>query len=463
MVLSDGTAPICRHQSPLQGDGRNRRWRRVRTLSPSAPVFALTICAQFLIVSQVQGQGVVRDSVAAVSSGRGGTNIAHRDNLTLFLDNPAGLVNIPGSGRLDLGLDILATDLDYTDPLNDANGAVIPWPLPSLAQVRKSSDGRWAYGIGVVAPAGFGARYWLRHPLYGKREYHSLGALVKILPAVAHKVDDRLSVGATFGLAISHAQLEMPFNLQNGLLAGLPAILDLKTTGFAPTWSVGLQYDLSKKTTLGLAYLGETRFHLRGDVKADVSGLGFPLLKAKYDAKLDIVWPRSLGMGITHRLNDRHRVSMDVVWVNWSHAFKSMDLALTNGSNPLFNLLLGHKVRQRFPLDWRDSVAFRFGYEYFPNAKDVVRLGYIFHENPIPDATLFPLLAGTLEHAVSVGYGHQWKTWRVDAAYQFSWGPTNHVRRSRIVGGDFNHSSVKAQAHWFFLTFSRPIGVTAKK
>ena len=28
------------------------------------------------------------------------------------------------------------------------------------------------------------------------------------------------------------------------------------------------------------------------------------------------------------------------------------------------------------------------------------------------------MLAGTLEHAVSVGYGHQWSRWRIDLAYQ---------------------------------------------
>jgi long-chain fatty acid transport protein len=425
-------------------------------ISRLSTCWLVTACFVLIETSEQSAlaQGVVRDSIAATPSGRGGTNIAHFDNLSVILDNPAGLANLPERARLDFGIDLLFTDLDYTDPLNNADAEVVPFPLPQFAYARKAGNDRFAYGLGVFAPAGFGAHYDLRHALYGKREYSSLGALVKILPAAACKLGDRLSLGATFGLAASHAQLEKPLNLQTGLLAGLPCMADIKATGFAPTWSVGMQYRLSDQTTLGLAFRSETRFRLRGDAKVDVSGIGVPLLKASYDAEVDLVWPRSLGAGITHWLGDKHRVSADVVWFDWSHAFDKLDLKLTDGSNPLFRLILGPKVRDTLPLDWRDSVAFRAGYEFFPTSRDVLRAGYVYHRNPIPAATLIPNLAGTLEHAVSLGYGHKWKRWGLDVAYQYSWGPTNYVSCSRMIGGDYDHSSVKAQAHWLFVSFS---------
>jgi long-chain fatty acid transport protein len=399
-------------------------------------------------------QGVVRDSIAATSSGRGGTNIAHSDNLTILLDNPGGLVNLPERERLDFGIDLLVARLQYADPLDRATARLTPFPLPQLAYARKNADSRWAYGLGILAPAGFGATYNLRHILYGKREYSSLGALVKVLPAAAFKVDDRLSVGVAFGLGISHVQLDLPYNLQTGLLAGLPAMVDLKGSGLAPTWGAGLQYKLSEQTTAGLAFIGETRFRLRGRAKVDVSGIGFSPLKADYRDDAHLVWPASLGAGIAHRLGEKHRVSADVLWVGWSDAYDKLDLKLSDGSNPLFNLVLGRKVRDTVPLDWNDALAFRAGYELFATPTDTFRVGYIFHDSPIPSATLIPNLAGTLEHAVSIGYGHQWKRWRVDLAYQYSWGPTNHVSHSRIVGGDYDYSTMTAQAHWFFLSFS---------
>ena len=121
---------------------------------------------------------------------------------------------------------------------------------------------------------------------------------------------------------------------------------------------------------------------------------------------------------------------------------------------PLFDLVPGPTVRDTFPLGWHDSIAVRLGYEFFATPKDTFRIGYVFHHNPIPDETVVPLLAGTLEHAVSLGYGHQREKWRADFAYQFSWGPASNSSRSRIVGGDFDHSTVGAKAHWFIVSLS---------
>ncbi len=59
--------------------------------------------------------GLIRDGVGAVSTGRGGTNIAHSDNGAVLLDNPAGIINAPGRGLFEFGIDTLATDLHYSD------------------------------------------------------------------------------------------------------------------------------------------------------------------------------------------------------------------------------------------------------------------------------------------------------------------------------------------------------------
>src|SRR5213594_3125052 len=69
-----------------------------------------------------RADGVVRDSFGPISAGRGGTNLAYSDNLSLVNDNPAGLVRIPGL-RLEAGLDLLHTDITYSDPQNSNENA----------------------------------------------------------------------------------------------------------------------------------------------------------------------------------------------------------------------------------------------------------------------------------------------------------------------------------------------------
>jgi long-chain fatty acid transport protein len=191
-----------------------------------------------------------------------------------------------------------------------------------------------------------------------------------------------------------------------------------------------------------------------GNLDVNVLGLAPVPLHSDFDAQLDFVWPRSLGLGVKHDLSTVGRLSADVIWYDWSHAFEKVDLELTNASNPLFPALLGPKIRDTFPLDWRDSVSWRFGYERFLTECDVVRAGYVFHPNPIPSSTLTPLIPAILEHAFSVGYGKRWGTWRFDLAYQYSFGPKESTSVSRVVGGDFDFSEIRSQAHWVLASFA---------
>ena len=420
------------------------------------------LCTSLVSVSSAWADGVVRDGVGAISTGRGGTNIGHSDTGAIILDNPAGMVNVEGSGLFEIGVDGLITDLDYSDPENDTHAEFRPMALPELAYIRKSGDGNWAFGLGIFAPAGFGATWELDNALFGPDEhgYKSLGALGKILPSVAYRVTDQLSIGAAFGVAITHAELEGPFFLQNPspsppLVAGIPTRFDLQATGAAPTWSAGLQYRLTDRTTFGLTYVDETRFRLDGDLDAQIFGLGPGPVPSNFDAQADLVWPRSVGLGVRHDLRWNHRVSADVIWFDWSHAFDQVDLKLTDPTSAAIAGLAGPVIRESLPLDWNDSVSVRVGYEWFFTPLQVFRLGYVYHASPIPDSTLTPYIPAILEHAVAVGYGKQWTAWRCDLAYQYSFGPEADVTRGDLAGGDFNFSEVEAQAHWISLSFTR--------
>ncbi len=398
--------------------------------------------------------GVIRDGLGAISLGRGGTNIAHSDNGEILLDNPAGMVHIAGERMFELGADMLICDLHYMQPPDDDAFALVrPSGLPQLSMIRRSADQRWAVGLGAFVPAGFGAEFDLANPVVGTHRYRSLGALVKVLPGVAHQLTDRLSVGATLGVAAGHVELEGPFVIQTGVCQGVPTLLDLQATGATLTWSTGLQYQLSDRTTLGVTYTSESRFQLDGRASADVFGLAMVPLHSDFEVQMKLACPRSVGLGVKHSLCPHRRISADVIWFDWSRAFDSIGVRLTDPSNPAFTLL--GPIENEFPLYWRDSVSLRLGYEQFFRPGRVLRAGYVYHANPIPAGTLTPYIPATLEHAFSIGYGRRWHRWDVDLAYQFSFGPNQRVATSDFVGGDFDYSEVEARAHWISLSFMR--------
>ena len=421
-------------------------------------LFGLSMAAVLALQNgAAQADGLVRDGIGAISTGRGGTNIGHSDNAAVLLDNPAGMINVNGAGLFEIGADVVITDLSYSDPDNpDVSGKFRPCPSPNLGYIGKSDDGRWAAGIGVFAPAGFSAEYDMNNPHFGESTYKSLGCLAKVLPGVAFQVNDQLSIGATLGVAFSQAELEGPFYPNSLPLAGAPTEFDLLANGVAPTGSVGLQYKLTPRTTIGACYTEETRFRLDGTVRADVP---FPpaggIVSSNFDAQVDLVWPRSFGVGLRHEVCACRRFSADLIWYDWSHAFDELDIKLTNSSHPGF-AMFGPTIRDSLPLDWEDSVSLRLGYEWEPIAANIFRMGYVFHNSPVPDSTLNPYLDGVLTHALSAGYSREYERYVLNAAYQYSFSPEREINDSQLAGGDFNDSKFSAEAHWLSLSLLVP-------
>lgn len=418
-------------------------------------VLAAAIC---LSATSIQADGVIRDGVGPISTGRGGTNQGFADNSAIILDNPAGMVNVMGDGLLELGVDTVISDVHYTNPLNDVTSKVRPLPTPVLGFVRKSEDQRWAVGIGVFAPAGFGASYGqMNQAVVGPTLYKSIGALGKLLPAVAYRATDRLSIGLTCGIAVSDISLSGPYFIQTGPFAGAPAIIDLIGFGVAPTGSVGLQYQLTSDTVVGATYTTQSNFKLHGASNATlVAGPGL-LIPSHFDAITRMTWPRSVAVGFKHNLCPHRRVSADVIWYDWAHAFDDISFRLTNPTNPAVPAALGTAtIGDIFPANWRNSVAMHLGYEWLPNDLVTWRFGYVYHGSPPPSSTLNPFLDGILQHAFSVGCSYRLPRAYLNASYQYNYGPTQHVGTSSIVGGDFNNSSMTAQAHFAMLSLLFP-------
>jgi long-chain fatty acid transport protein len=370
------------------------------------------------------------------------------------MDNAAGMLRAPCCGLVDAGFDVLFTDLGYSDPGNDTGASDNPFPMGQLAYWRKSEDECWAFGLGVFAPAGFSSVYDLQGPapFAGPRHYKSIGALARILPAAAYQVTDRFSIGATCGVAVSHIELEGPYFLQSaGPLRGTPTMLDLQQSGAAFTWSFGMQYQLSDSTLIGLNYQDENRFDMDGNARVEVPGLG----ETYFDTRMDIVWPRTVGLGARHEFSPTSILGIDVIWFDWSHAFDNIDIRFQNPTSPVFGAVVGTRYDERFPLHWRDTISVRIGHEFFLENDRVIRLGYVHHRNPIPDATLTPFIQTTIEHGLSAGYGWLWNVYQINLAYQYNFGRTRHVGVSELAGGDFSSSRVQTDAHWVYCSLVR--------
>ena len=82
------------------------------------------------------------------------------------------------------------------------------------------------------------------------------------------------------------------------------------------------------------------------------------------------------------------------------------------------------------------------------------RCGYIFNSPQSPSDTLTPLIPAILEHTFTIGHGTNIYGWRLDLAYQYSFGPQREQNTSALAGGDFSNSTMSAQAHWLMASLT---------
>ncbi len=446
---------------------------RYRNCLKVSLLFSLYFFAAILLhINVLYAHGVILDSVGPTSSGRGATNISHFDNGSLIHDNPAALVNMPQGKLLDINLEFLYPTVDYDDEFgsDDTRRQVSILPSFSLTY-KRSEESRFAFGVGAFPSAGFATEYRLIHAMnrdtpfgkipvsFGKQKYRSEASLMKLLAASSFKVNDKLSLGFSVGSSVQKIDLEMPYTIQTGQFAGLTAMADVSTDyGFGFTYTLGAQYKITDNIVMGISYVSESRATLVGDADlflpdAAPESVLFKNKQAAYDFRSDVEWPRTIGAGISYKMGMSNKFALDVVWFDWSSAFDSFDLSLTDGDNAEFNAVLGSKVKDDFPLDWDSTFAIRLGHEYFHKGKDndVFRFGYIFNDNPVPKETQTPLIPGTVKHVFTTGYSHKWEKWELDTAYQFMMSDRDHVNTSSIIGGDFDNSSMKVKVHVLFI------------
>ena len=418
--------------------------------------------------------GVVLDSMGATSAGRGGTNIAHFDNGILIHDNPAALVNMPAGMQLDASIEFIYPEVRYRDPQNIDHSKHEIFTLPSFSLVYKPhEDSRFAFGAGLFTPAGFSTEYHLNHSAnvtllgftiptsFGKQLYRSKASLIKMLFSTSFRVNNKLSIGASIGPTLHHLELEMPYSLQQGAFAGTALLADLEADDIGYAYTLGMQYKLLEKTIIGLSFVSESKSTLRGDAQIALppgapGSSFFSNLEAEYDLRSNFEWPRTIGVGISHQIGMSHRLSSDVVWFNWASAFDQTHLKLDDGDNVQFDGVFGRVLNDVLPLNWDNTFAFRFGYEYFAKGKDndIFRLGYTFNENPVPHSTLTPLIPGILKHSFTFGYSHKWENWGMGGAFEYSISDKEFVDDGIIVGNDFDNSSVNV------IAYDLTIGVT---
>ncbi|VAW78161.1 hypothetical protein MNBD_GAMMA14-1245 [hydrothermal vent metagenome] len=367
--------------------------------------------------------GLNQIGFGAESIGMAGADLAVARDTSALNTNPAGLTQIKGA-RLDMNLAVADTGgIRHKDVFgNDRNNTNKYPKLGNMAYARRLKGYPITVGLGLFAQGGTGNAYNNLNTAFGTRDDLSIQFRVaRITPGFAWQVSDTLSIGAS--VVGTYADLEQDFFPDTSFANPFDPSMSFfgfrlkDMNDFNTGIKLGLMYKPNDWLTLGAAYNSKVDIKLKGQMEVNLSALGLGRVTYRDAEAKNVDQPQELGVGAAIQATDKLLVSLELTWIEWSDAVTRGMTRASNPDNPAAPPVLNNAVSY----NWRDQYILAVGAAYQWNTKTVLRAGYNYGRNPIPDNNLNPLLNIIDKHHLTVGFGYMPDaSWQIDGALEWS-------------------------------------------
>jgi long-chain fatty acid transport protein len=360
--------------------------------------------------------------------GMGGADVAVDGDASSLGGNPAVIAGlVPSSATV--GLTALMPVLKYKDPMQSIDGKKEVFYMPSLGYVH--SSGPWAFGVGAFAQGGMGVHFdgVQAFPGAAGDQLMSEVGFMRINPAVAYRVSNELSLGATLLIGYAKAKFSyLPETYSPGP-DGTPGTADdfggMKVKGLE-SWGygakIGAQYRIGDQVRLGASYMSKSKIDLDGGTATLNFG---PMGKPVYSAALeDFTWPQEVEFGVAYLPIKGLTLAGDVKWINWSKTINKPGLKVSNPPAGYPPAPFPSGDTYTFDMGWKDQWVYALGAEYAINPKHTFRCGLNFANNPVPDDKLNPLFPAIPTTHATVGYGINLGKVTLDLAWEHAFEKT---------------------------------------
>ncbi|EIW7863671.1 outer membrane protein transport protein [Vibrio parahaemolyticus] len=287
----------------------------------------IVVASSLLTCAAAQAGGLYLYETTASDIGLASAGMAARaQDASVMAANPAGLANVSGksfSGNL-IGL---YGDAQLDTMTGDAGNVIGFVPMASAFYSQQVND-KWTLGIGLYGNYGLGLEY------EGLLDNHldiptATTQALTIQPSASYRVNDHWSVGAALGIQYGMYEVET-----KGALNFNDEDQDTQVNG-----RVGVLYEATPGTRLGLSYSSETEF--------------------EFD-KSNSIAPQQLIFSAYHEVNDDLAVMWNVNWQDWSEyttTLKAADLVDVE-TQDTYQIALGTQYKLNEKMMWNAGFAF---------------------------------------------------------------------------------------------------------
>lgn len=352
------------------------------------------------------GVGVVGDDYSAIAYNPAGMTLMKRNGMQ------AGLTMVNLKSDIE-GVDSAAGKKDKMDYYA---------PIPNFFGQYNLTD-KLSVGLGVYAPFGLKTDYkstWFASDdaILSKLD------IIDIAPAVAYKVTDKWSVGATFIARYIYGHMT---NSLSPYVGGGKS--DFELDGWTVSGVLGTMYEFTPDTRVGFSWRLRSTQQVKGDHEIYENAMFNQVGTGWASPAL----PETFTLSAFHKYK-QFGFSGTARWTHWSQSFP--EFTMKSDTN-LFSLLGGRKTSV---YNYDNSWTLTAGVDYYHNKNWTFRAGTGWDESPahnntnrtirIPDNDRFWL---------SAGLSYMTDNWQFDAGYSHMFGRTAKALEAGATPVKYKH------------------------
>ncbi len=353
--------------------------------------------------------------VGAVNSALGGAAVASNTSLLgSFFVNPAGLASYSGT-NVEMGFELMKPERSVTSSYGPMSGTTTSasefTPIPAFGFTTQLSN-KVVVGLAGLGVGGFGVNYAAdpKNPILmpkpnGFGQVYSNFGLMKIVPAVAWKASDKLSIGVAVNIDWASLAVNpmptaapaadpgpdgVPYTADDRAYYSSAAAAD---GAFGLGVQAGLQYQATPALALGLAYTSAQMFQ-DFTYTAVYEDPNVPTFNTARTFKFRMDAPAIYAAGLAWSPNSKLQTAADVKYFTYKST-KGFDKSGFNADGSVKGF------------GWDNIVVVALGAQYAATDKVTLRGGYNYSGNPIPDAnSMYNLPAPAIvQHHITAGLG----------------------------------------------------------
>lgn len=316
-------------------------------------------------------------SASGVGIANAGAAASAEDTSTLYY-NPAGMTYLSEGHNISFAATVLDRSTRFTNEGSDLYGGrqlgtdggngggthVVPAMYYSY-----SLSPQWRLGLAINPTFADETEY--DQNFVGR--YSGLKTKIRVVninPSVAYKANDALSLA----VGINYAKADVKFDqaAAHPLGSRFPdgsGTLEGDATGWG--YNLGLMYQVSKDTRVGLSYRSKIKFDLEGSQNVQIPGLGTVINRS---ITAELTMPDTASLAVHHQLNPKWAVLADYTWTGWSSLQKLEPVTST-----------GARAVAPLRYNFKDTYRVGLGTTYQLNDQWMLRLGVAFDKGAVPD------------------------------------------------------------------------------